>query len=152
MYLGEETVRTGVDDLLELLRKVDKITLGDAAQKLGISSSLLQSWVDFLVEEEILGIEYKFTKPIIYLNKPGEEKKAQVKEEAEAGLESYKQDFKLRATEKSIPIEKISFLWKDHAREALSRRKDFFFREAKKRNLANIDNLWRLYNDKTLAS
>ena len=57
MYLGDETVRTGVDDLLELLKKVDKINLADAAQKLGISSTLLQSWVDFLVEEEILGIE-----------------------------------------------------------------------------------------------
>lgn len=150
--MADSTIRTGVDELLDLLRKIDKITLSDAAQKLGISSSLLQSWVDFLVEEEILGIEYKFTKPIIYLNRPAEEKKARIKEEAEIGLESYKQDFKLRATEKSIPVEKISFLWKDHAKEALSRRKEFFFREAKKRNLANIDNLWRVYNEKIMSS
>jgi len=150
--LADSTIRTGVDELLDLLRKIDKITLSDAAKKLSISSSLLQSWVDFLVEEEILGIEYKFTKPIIYLNRPAEEKKARIKEEAEIGLESYKQDFKLRATEKSIPVEKISFLWKDHAKEALSRRKEFFFREAKKRNLANIDNLWRIYNEKIMSS
>lgn len=150
--MADSTIRTGVDELLDLLRKIDKITLSDAAQKLGISSSLLQSWVDFLVEEEILGIEYKFTKPIIYLNRPAEEKKARIKEEAEIGLESYKQDFKLRATEKSIPVEKISFLWKDHAKEALSRRKEFFFREAKKRNLANIDNLWHIYNEKIMSS
>ena len=150
--MADSTIRTGVDELLDLLRKIDKITLSDAAKKLSISSSLLQSWVDFLVEEEILGIEYKFTKPIIYLNRPAEEKKARIKEEAEIGLESYKQDFKLRATEKSIPVEKISFLWKDHAKEALSRRKEFFFREAKKRNLANIDNLWRIYNEKIMSS
>ncbi len=150
--MADSTVRTGVDELLDLLRKIDKITLSDAAKKLSISSSLLQSWVDFLVEEEILGIEYKFTKPIIYLNRPAEEKKARIKEEAEIGLESYKQDFKLRATEKSIPVEKISFLWKDHAKEALSRRKEFFFREAKKRNLANIDNLWHIYNEKIMSS
>lgn len=150
--MADSTVRTGVDDLLDLLRKVDKITLSDAAQRLSISPILLQSWVDFLVEEEILGIEYKFTKPIIYLNRPAEEKKAQIKEEVQIGLDSYKQDFKLRAAEKSIPVEKISFLWKDHAKEALSRRKDFFFREAKKRNLTNMDNLWRIYNEKIMSS
>jgi hypothetical protein len=150
--LAEGTVRTGVDDLLDLLRRVNKITLPDAAQKLGISQALLQSWVDFLVEEEILGIEYKFTKPIIYLNKPAEEKKASVKEEAEASLEAYKQDFKLRASQKSIPVEKIGFLWKDHAKDALGRRRDFFFREAKKRNLPNIETLWRIYNEKILSS
>jgi hypothetical protein len=150
--LADSTIRTGVDELLDLLRKIDKITLSDAAKKLGLNSSLLQSWVDFLVEEEIIGIEYKFTKPIIYLNKPAEEKKARIKEEAEIGLESYKQDFKLRASEKSIPVEKISFLWRDHAKEALSRRKEFFFREAKKRNLANVDNLWRIYNEKIMSS
>lgn len=150
--MADSTVRTGVDELLDLLRKIDKITLSDAAKKLGLNSSLLQSWVDFLVEEEIIGIEYKFTKPIIYLNKPAEEKKARIKEEAEIGLESYKQDFKLRASEKSIPVEKISFLWRDHAKEALNRRKDFFFREAKKRNLANVDNLWRIYNEKIMSS
>ena len=150
--MADSTVRTGVDELLDLLRKIDKITLSDAAKKLGLNSSLLQSWVDFLVEEEIIGIEYKFTKPIIYLNKPAEEKKARIKEEAEIGLESYKQDFKLRASEKSIPVEKISFLWRDHAKEALSRRKEFFFREAKKRNLANVDNLWRIYNEKIMSS
>lgn len=150
--MADSTIRTGVDELLDLLRKIDKITLSDAAKKLGLNSSLLQSWVDFLVEEEIIGIEYKFTKPIIYLNKPAEEKKARIKEEAEIGLESYKQDFKLRASEKSIPVEKISFLWRDHAKEALSRRKEFFFREAKKRNLANIDNLWRIYNEKIMSS
>jgi len=150
--LADSTIRTGVDELLDLLRKVDKITLQDAAQKLGINQSLLQSWVDFLVEEEILGIEYKFTRPIIYLNRPAEEKKAQVKEEVPIGLDSYKQDFKLRASEKSIPVEKISFLWRDQAKEALIRRKDFFFREAKKRNLTNIDNLWRIYNEKIMSS
>jgi hypothetical protein len=150
--LGDETVRTGVDELLDLLKRVDKINLAEAAQKLGISSNLLQSWVDFLVEEEIIGIEYKFTKPIIYLNKPAEEKKAHVNEEREAGLQDFKQDFRFRATEKKIPLEKIDSLWKDHVREELTRSKDFFLREAKKRNLANIDNLWHAYNEKILSS
>lgn len=150
--MADSTIRTGVDELLDLLRKVEKITLADAAQKLNISQGLLQSWVDFLVEEEILGIEYKFTKPIIYLNRPVEEKKVQVKEEPVVGIGGYKQDFRLRAAEKKIPIEKIDFLWKDHVKESLNRKRDLFFREAKKRNLPNVDNLWRIYNEKTLSS
>jgi hypothetical protein len=150
--LEEKTVKTGVDDLLALLKSVDKISLADAAHKLGISTALLQSWVDFLVEEEILGIEYKFTKPIIYMNKPPEEKRIRVKEESEEGLDAYKKDFRIRAEQRSIPMEKISFLWKDHAKAALSRRRDFFFREAKKRNLANADILWQEYTEKLLSS
>jgi hypothetical protein len=150
--LAEGTVKTGVDDLLELLRKTDKISLQEAAQKLGISSSLLQSWVDFLVEEEIVGVEYKFTKPIIYLNKQPEERRARVKEAVELGIEAYKEDFKLRAYQKSIPAEKISFLWKDHVKAAINRRREFFFREAKKRNLANVDNLWHDYSEKLFSS
>lgn len=150
--MAEGIVKTGVDDLLELLKKVDKIALSDAAQKLGMGTPLLQSWVDFLVEEEIVGVEYKFTKPFIYLNKQPEEKKAHVKEAAELGLQAYKEDFKLRAYQKSIPAEKISFLWKDHAKVALNRRREFFFREAKKRNLANADNLWHVYSEKLLLS
>jgi len=150
--LADGTVRTGVDELLDLLKRIDKISLTDAAGKLGVSSALLQSWVDFLVEEEVVGIEYKFTKPFIYLNKPSEEKRARIKEEAELGLEAYKEDFKVRAAQKSIPAEKISFLWQEHVKSALNRRGEFFFREAKKRNLANIDNLWRTYTEKLLAS
>jgi len=147
----EESIRTGVDDLLELLKKVDKIPLVEAAKQLGISPSLLQSWVDFLVEEEIVGIEYKFTKPIIYLNKPAEEKKTLIKEETELDLDAYKEDFKIRASQKNIPKEKINFLWRNHVEEALNRKKEFFFREAKKRNLLNTGRLWYAYRERLLS-
>jgi len=149
--LPEDTIRTGVDDLLQLLKGVDKIPLTDAAKQLNISASLLQSWVDFLVEEEIIGIEYKFTKPIIYLNKPLEAKKSSVRAEEHA-YDEYKQDFKNRAKQKNIPQEKISFLWRNHVAEALNRKKSFFIREAKKRNLANPDELWNEYEQKLLSA
>lgn len=147
-----DTVKTGVDELLELLKKVDKIALTDAAQQLGVSSSLLQSWVDFLVEEEVVGIEYKFTKPIIYLNKAPGEKEVHVTEEPEVSFQAYRDDFKTRAAQKSIPAEKISFLWKEHVKAAINRRKEFFYREAKKRNLANIDYLWGAYAERLVSS
>jgi len=150
MLVAEGTITTGVDSLLTLLQSVDKISLVDAAKKLGISQNLIQSWVDFLVEEEIVGIEYKFTKPIIYLNKPPEGKKAMIREEEEA-LDMYKEDFKKRASQKNIPQEKISFLWKNHVTESLNRKRDFFVREAKKRNLSNIKTLWKEYEVRLLA-
>ncbi|KYK27088.1 hypothetical protein AYK26_00110 [Euryarchaeota archaeon SM23-78] len=148
----EGTIQTGVDEFLNFLRKVDKISLAEAAKKLNVSPALLQSWVDFLVEEEIVGIEYKFTKPIIYLNKPPEEKKAKVKGEAEMSLDAYKNDFKRRASQKNIPRDKMSFLWRNHVKIAIERRKDFFFREARKRNLSNVEALWEAYHQKLLSS
>lgn len=150
--MADETIKTGVDKLLDLLRRVDKISLSEAAKQLGISITLLQAWVDFLVEEEIVGVEYKFTKPIIYLNKPPEEKKARIKEDDEYGLDIYKEDFKIRASQKNIPSEKISFLWKNHVKVALNRKREFFFREARKRNLTNADELWKQYKAKLIIA
>lgn len=149
--MDEESITTGVDSLLELLKGLNKIPLAEAAKKLKVSSSLLQSWVDFLVEEEIVGIEYKFTKPIIYLNKPPEEKKASIREEAGPGLDAYKKDFRIRAHQKNIPQEKISFLWKNHVKVALNRKREFFLREARKRNLVNVEELWTAYERKLLS-
>lgn len=148
----EEIIRTGVDRLLEFLKGIDKIPLTEAAQKLRISSSLLQSWVDFLVEEEIVGIEYKFTKPIIYINRPPEERKVRVEEEAKPGLNVYKEDFVVRASQKNIPQGKITFLWKNHVKVALNRKREFFLREAKKRNLVHIEELWNTYAGRLLLS
>ncbi|MBW2990474.1 hypothetical protein KY348_02085 [Candidatus Woesearchaeota archaeon] len=150
--MAEGIVKTGVDELLEFLKKVEKIPLSEAAHKLGVSVSLLQSWVDFLVEEEIIGIEYKFTKPIIYLNKPEEEKKALIREEQEPNLAVYKEDFEMRAFQKNIPQEKMTFLWRNHVGVALERRKAFFFREARKRNLTNTESLWGAYKNRLLSS
>jgi len=150
--LKDEVITTGVDDLLALLKQVDKIPLIDAAMQLKITPPLLQSWVDFLVEEEIIGIEYKFTKPIIYLNKPPEKKESFISEDADMNLEAYKNDFKSRAAEKNIPHDKISFFWKNHVKESLNRKREFFYREAKKRNLSNVPALWQGYNERLLSS
>lgn len=150
--MADEVIRTGVDDLLDLLKKTDKISVPEAARKLKLSAEMVQAWVDFLVEEEIIGVEYKFTKPIIYLNKPQQPKEAVVKEEPTQGIEIYKAEFKKRAAEKNIPKEKISFFWRNHVKEVVDRKKDFFYREAKKRNLSNIESMWIAYQNKLLES
>jgi len=148
----DETITTGVDDLLAFLKTVNKIPLADAAKKMGASLSLMQSWVDFLVEEEIIGIEYKFTKPIIYLNKMPQESETKVEEDSSMSLETYKQDFKTHASEKNIPVDKVSFFWKNHVKDAANSKKEFFVREAKKRSLANTEGLWQAYLNRLVSS
>jgi len=148
----DETITTGVDDLLAFLKTINKVPLADAAQKMGVSLSLMQSWVDFLVEEEIIGIEYKFTKPIIYLNKMPQESETKIEEDSSMSLEAYKQDFKSHASEKNIPVDKVSFFWKNHVKDAANSKKEFFVREAKKRGLPNIEGLWQVYMNRLLSS
>ena len=53
--MPDDTITTGVDALLELLKSTEKIAMPDAAKKLNVPLDTLQSWVDFLVEERIIG-------------------------------------------------------------------------------------------------
>ncbi|MBN2142311.1 hypothetical protein JW711_03185 [Candidatus Woesearchaeota archaeon] len=143
--MPDEFIKTGVDDLLDLLKSVDKIPLNEAAKKLGVSQSLIQSWVDFLVEEEIVGIEYKFTKPLIYLNKTPQASVVSVSEEEATNIDFFKNDFLKRAEEKNIPPDKVPYFWKNHVKDVAISKKEHFFKEAKRRHLNNIDSLWDEY-------
>jgi hypothetical protein len=58
-------IETGVDRLVELINKEKKISVDDAAKKLGISKVVIQEWADFLEEEKIISIEYAFSKTFL---------------------------------------------------------------------------------------
>ncbi len=58
-------IETGVDRLVELINQEKKISIDDAAKKLGISKVVIQEWADFLEEEKIISIEYKFSKTFL---------------------------------------------------------------------------------------
>ena len=64
-------IRTAADELFELVKKNAKISVEGAAKQLRIPLATIQALVDFLVEEKVFGIEYKFTTPFIYLYKEG---------------------------------------------------------------------------------
>ena len=145
MAQDQDSVKTDVDSLLELLKQNEKLSMSDAAKKLGLKEDTVKMWVDFLVEEKVVGVEYKFTKPYIYLNKPKEEKKGRIIKEQEIGLDNFKQDFKQRAEKSNISQQQASFLWKDHILNQLELEKPFFYREAKKRGLKHIEHLWEAY-------
>lgn len=141
----DEQVTTGVDALLILLQQHEKLSLADAAKQLGISEDTLKLWVDFLVEEKVIGLEYKFTKPYLYLNKPKENLKTTIKDEVEINIGMFKEDFENRAKQSNIPQGQVEDLWKDHVLNQLDIEKPFFFREARKRGLEDIESLWTDY-------
>lgn len=150
----DEVVKTQVDDLLELLKHTPKISLAEAAKKLNVSVDVLQSWVDFFVEENILGIEYSFTTPFIYLNKPIEsnKKNVNIQKNEDFSIPYFKNIFWEKARTNNIPIEKVEMLWKNHLLQALELQKKYFVFEAQRRKFSKIDSLWEEYQTSILLS
>jgi len=58
-------IETGVDKLVKLVRERSRISMEDAAKELGVSLTVIEEWSDFLEEEGIISLEYKFTKPFL---------------------------------------------------------------------------------------
>jgi hypothetical protein len=145
--MGEEVITTGVDELLDLLKYNSKMPLLEAAKKLKTSSDVVQAWVDFLVEENIVGIEYKFTTPYIYLNKPLDTNRLDSSSASDNKIDVsyFKKQFTDKALKSNIPKSEIDILWKNHLMQELELRKEYFFFEAQNRHLSNISELWQEY-------
>jgi hypothetical protein len=151
--MGEDLIKTGVDELLDLLKYSSKIPLSEAAQKLKVSLDVIQAWVDFLVEESIVGIEYKFTTPYIYLNKSLETKteELQIPDDSSVNIFYYKKQFWEKAKKNNIPSSKIDVLWKNHLLAELELKKKYFFFEAQTRKIKDIEGLWKNYEGTLLS-
>lgn len=151
--MEEVSVETGVDALIALLESRGKLGIKEASDELKIDESFVQAWVDFLVEEKIIGIEYKFTKPYIFLNSTGSSSSVKTKSPvSESGLSLIRKSYFDHAKEKRIPEDKAKLLWAKHLQEALDKKRTFFFREAKKRNLANPETLFNQYSEKIMRA
>lgn len=136
--LGLKKVETGVDELIKFLQGRGMVDLKVAATKLGTTPEILQLWVDFLVEEEIVGVEYKFTKPYIYLLE-------KTPDRISKQLSNYKKRFEDSVKKKDMPENKTSFLWKSHLLAELEKKKEFFFQQVNLRNLEDPEKLWEEY-------
>ena len=149
--MGEDTITTGVDELLTYLQGKDRVAMQDAAVFLNVSIDTLQAWVDFLVEEKILGIEYKFTKPFIYLNKEDKPKRSKLLEKTAVPLSQIKEEYAARARSKQIPESKITELWRSHVIEALYAKRTYFLEQAAHRRIPNAEQMWEEYQRNLLA-
>ena len=137
--MGEEVIQTDVDRLIDILKTKKKLEVRQAAKELKLSEETIQQWVDFLVEERIIAIDYEFTKPYISLVK-------NIKEDVdkETDLENYKKRFR----EYSNKNKNSEIVWKNHMLENLEFMKPFFYSEADNKGLDNADQLWEEYKDK----
>ncbi len=148
--MADDTITTSVDALIQLLRTVKHIKIEDAAKELNMPEEVIQSWVDFLMEENIVGIEYKFTTPYIYLNKDKESEKKKKEEEERTTIQQLKEDFQQKAKSKNIPEMETTDLWRNHMLERVEKKKQFFFQEARRRGFFNAEELWKEYKEKLL--
>lgn len=137
-------VQTGVDKLMQLVKDEERISLSDAAKKLQTPETTIQAWVDFLVEEHLLGIEYKFTTPYIYIN--NQERVNRVSEEQENyTLAEFRNGFYKKANEKELPAERVPALWKEHLRYTVNQQKRFFVEECRRRGVPEPEDLFEDY-------
>lgn len=144
--MADFVLRTVADELLELVRKSRKISVEEAAKKLKIPIASVQALVDFLVEEKVFGIEYKFTTPYIYLYKEGI-KNAREKEKGFADGLITKEQFYDKAKAKKIPHEHIEGMWRKYLQQNLTHIRDEFFRKSSQKKVpeARIEGLWKKY-------
>ena len=149
--MEEVKIQTGVDALISFLEEKDKVTIKEISEKLKIPQTTIQLWVDFLVEEEILGVEYKFTTPHIFLNKKTQKFKLSHQLDEEIKLSDFRKEFFQKAKEDKIPPEEILTLWENHLLNAIEKEKDFFKKEAFNRNIQHINQLFERYKQKTMS-
>lgn len=126
-------VKTNVDQLMQVVREKGKLSVAEAAKQLGVPEKTVQAWVDFLVDEHILGIEYKFTTPYIYVHSEDRLKAAQ--EEQKHTLKDFKDVFFAYAQQKNMPPEKLPHLWNEHLKYAAENQKQYFIEECKRQGL-----------------
>lgn len=148
--MEEGTIETDIDQLLNLLKREDKLSMEEVASRLSVTLNVVQTWVDFLVEEGIIGVEYKFTKPFVFLIR--EKKEEPLEEAEEPGWEKYKKKFYMEALEKNLPEDQIAPSWRQKLESLLEGKKEFFFSEASRRGLKIIPAAWEDYKKKVLSS
>ena len=143
--MDDNTLRTSADELYEIVKSKKKISVEEAAKLLKLPVKTTQALVDFLVEEKIFGIEYKFTTPYIYIS---QEKRKDVEFQSTPPKKIItKEDFFRKADGWNVPSEKINYLWKKYVQENIGSIKEDFYSKAQSRNMPRerIEVLWKKY-------
>ncbi|MCF7866801.1 hypothetical protein K9L67_01985 [Candidatus Woesearchaeota archaeon] len=138
-----QVITTGVDKLVDFLKGKGQIEVKEVAKNLGVSTETLQRWVDFLVEEKIISVEYKFTTPFIYIL---EDEQIQQKKT----MNDIKNAFARKAKENKLNETKTEFLWQNQISKVLENKKQFFFKEANKRGINDVEKIWNIYKEKAI--
>ncbi len=135
MDLNQNMVETEVDALLRRLKRQGPTDIKTLAKQIKTSPSVIEKWANFLMEEGVITIEYRFTTPYLYLT----EDKDKVSFFKEKEYSQEEQDKKVR-----------EYDWKTYIVQLLEDKKSFFYKEAERRNLTQVDKLWEEYKGKVL--
>ncbi len=58
-------ITTGVDKLVSLIEEKKRISISDAAAELSVPKVVIEEWADFLHQQGVIDLEYKFTTPFL---------------------------------------------------------------------------------------
>ncbi len=135
---AQEVVTTGVDALITLLQTKKLVSIEEAAKLIRAREAVLQTWVDFLIEEGIIGVEYKFITPYIYLRT--DEKQVTI-------LLDAKGEFYQKAGQRNIDPIRTHQLWQMYLSQNLPTIKVQFFKKMDDRQIpeSKRDGLWAKY-------
>lgn len=130
--------------LVSLVEQKGTISIEQAAKQLKVPMQIMQRWIDFLVEEDVLGIEYKFVTPYLYFNKPLKKKDAT--DELESKVEE-KKDFFTKRQQEGMPVDKIKELWQGYLNQNLSTFRKEFLQKAEIKGITGTKSqeLWQKY-------
>lgn len=140
-----DVLKTSADDLYELVKARKKISVEEAAKLLRMPISTVHALVDFLVEEKIFGIEYKFTTPYVYISQ--EHPKRQEPQGSFTNSMITKEEFFEKAKSRNMPFDKISEMWNRYIKENLDTIRKEFYMNAQSRGISKekTDILWEKY-------
>jgi hypothetical protein len=143
MDVDATVLKTDVDDFINLLKKTGKITISDAAKQMGVPENIIEAWTDFLVEEKVVGIEYKFTTAYIYMDSPSVNPSDQL-----MALQT-KEEFFEKAGRRKIPEYETVKLWLKYLSINEDKIKASFLKRARSRgiNPEKTEELWKKYYD-----
>lgn len=136
-------LRTDVDDFLDLVKKHGRISLPQAAKILKMPLHTVEAWADFLEEERIIGREYKFTTPHVYMNAEKDEK-LDLK-----GISEFdtKKEFYEKAQNRGLNAGQIKLLWLKYVNLNKEAMRSIFYEKAVARKIEHgkVDELWKKY-------
>lgn len=136
-------METDVDMLVSLVEQKGSISIEKAASQLKVPMATIQRWIDFLIEEEVLGIEYKFVTPYLYFNKP---LKNTSLDEVEVTVED-KKEFFTKAKEKNLSTSEAKDSWLRYLNRHLTEYRKQFIAKAELKGIteSKAQNLWQEY-------
>src|SRR3989338_2338012 len=127
----DDVLKTSADDLYELVKSRKKISVEEAAKLIKVPINTVHDLVDFLVEEKIFGIEYKFTTPYVYAIEGRQNRSPSFQSRFTKNKSmATKEEFFEKAKSLSIPFDRIYELWNKYLKENIDAVKKEFYMKA----------------------